>query len=48
MNCKKFALAVSLAAVFCFIGCDDSSSSPSAAGGDEPVLASDSNGGEGG
>jgi hypothetical protein len=47
MNCKKFALAVSLAAVFCFIGCDDSSSSPSATG-DEPVLSSDSNGGEGG
>jgi len=49
MNCKKIALAVSLAAVFCFIGCgDDSSNSPSAAGGDGTVLSSDSNGGEGG
>ena len=48
MKCKKIILAVSLAAVFGFIGCGDDSSSPSAAGGDDTVLSSDSNGDEDG
>lgn len=48
MNIKKLAMALSITAAFCYMGCDESSTSP-ATGGDEqpPVLSSDSNGGEG-
>lgn len=43
MNIKKIAFAFSLTAALCYMGCDDSSTSPSDDGKDEPtVLSSDS------
>ncbi|MBQ3779097.1 MAG: hypothetical protein II835_13730, partial [Fibrobacter sp.] len=49
MNYKKLALVASFAAAVCFTGCgDDSSTSANVAGGDEPAVAEDSQGGEGG
>ena len=48
MDIKKLALALSLTAAFTYMGCDDSSTSPATGGDEQPVLSSDSNGGEGG
>lgn len=43
MNIKKLALAFSLTAAFCYMGCEDSTTAP-ASGDDQPVLSSESNG----
>ncbi len=49
MNFKRYALALSLTAAFCYMGCDDSSTSPTNGGNEEQtVLSSESNGTEGG
>ena len=46
MKCKKFALALSLTAAFCYLGCEDSTSA--SIDDDQPVPSSESQGTEGG
>ena len=46
MNFKKLALAISLTAAFCYMGCEDSSTEPKAGEDDQPTLSSESNGGD--
>lgn len=46
MNFKKFALALSLTAAFCYLGCEDSTSA--SIDDDQPVPSSESQGTEGG
>ena len=49
MNFKKLAMALSITAAFCYMGCEDSTSASSAGGDDDqPTLSSDSKGGDDG